>query len=291
MFAAAPGGRADLHPGVLLPHRPELGQPRLLSQGRPLARRRGGARQLHRPVLRRQAGAAAHPAVARRARTASCWPRRCRIKAERKVEIRVPQRGTKTGIVEHALQQRARGARPQAGRKLLAAPPARGPGRALRAADGAAPHRGVRQQPHPGHQRGRRHDRRRAARASSKSQYRKFNIKSEDLTPGDDYAMMREVLTRRFKRLVLDEAEAPRQGRPASRTVARFSQEQTEAPTARASSAAAAADRPARRQCARVRRAARDATATAGRAEPRRRRRDVGADDAATSFPTGPTSC
>ncbi|MCV0368831.1 excinuclease ABC subunit UvrC [Filomicrobium sp.] len=36
----------------------------------------------------------------------------------------------------------------------------------------------------------------------SKSQYRKFNIKSDTLTPGDDYAMMREVLTRRFKRLV-----------------------------------------------------------------------------------------
>ncbi len=35
-----------------------------------------------------------------------------------------------------------------------------------------------------------------------KNQYRKFNIKSEGLTPGDDYAMMREVLQRRFKRLV-----------------------------------------------------------------------------------------
>jgi excinuclease ABC subunit C len=40
-----------------------------------------------------------------------------------------------------------------------------------------------------------------------KNQYRKFNIKSETLTPGDDYAMMREVLTRRFKRLI---SEAPR---------------------------------------------------------------------------------
>ncbi|HUI15162.1 MAG TPA: excinuclease ABC subunit UvrC, partial [Xanthobacteraceae bacterium] len=40
-----------------------------------------------------------------------------------------------------------------------------------------------------------------------KSQYRKFNIRSADLTPGDDFAMMREVLERRFKRLL---AEAPR---------------------------------------------------------------------------------
>ena len=34
-----------------------------------------------------------------------------------------------------------------------------------------------------------------------KNAYRTFNIKSVDLTPGDDYAMMREVLTRRFARL------------------------------------------------------------------------------------------
>ena len=40
-----------------------------------------------------------------------------------------------------------------------------------------------------------------------KNQYRKFNIKSEGLTPGDDYAMMQEVLQRRFKRL-LTSAEA-----------------------------------------------------------------------------------
>jgi excinuclease ABC subunit C len=39
-----------------------------------------------------------------------------------------------------------------------------------------------------------------------KNQYRKFNIRSENLTPGDDYGMMREVLQRRFKRLL---AEAP----------------------------------------------------------------------------------
>jgi excinuclease ABC subunit C len=42
-----------------------------------------------------------------------------------------------------------------------------------------------------------------------KNQYRKFNIKSAELTPGDDYAMMREVLSRRFARLVKEEAEPP----------------------------------------------------------------------------------
>ncbi len=39
-----------------------------------------------------------------------------------------------------------------------------------------------------------------------KSHYRSFNIKSEDLTPGDDYGMMREVLHRRFSRLMKEES-------------------------------------------------------------------------------------
>jgi excinuclease ABC subunit C len=38
-----------------------------------------------------------------------------------------------------------------------------------------------------------------------KSQYRKFNIKGTDLTPGDDYGMMKEVMRRRFARLVKEE--------------------------------------------------------------------------------------
>ncbi len=46
-----------------------------------------------------------------------------------------------------------------------------------------------------------------------KTHYRTFNIKSEELTPGDDYGMMREVLQRRFKRLV---KEAPRTAREAA---------------------------------------------------------------------------
>jgi len=39
-----------------------------------------------------------------------------------------------------------------------------------------------------------------------KNQYRKFNIKNPETEPGDDYAMMREVLTRRFSRLMKEQA-------------------------------------------------------------------------------------
>ena len=40
-----------------------------------------------------------------------------------------------------------------------------------------------------------------------KSQYRKFNIKGEDITPGDDFGMMKEVLERRFKRLLKEDPD------------------------------------------------------------------------------------
>ena len=40
-----------------------------------------------------------------------------------------------------------------------------------------------------------------------KTHYRTFNIKSEELSPGDDFGMMREVLTRRFARMVKEEAD------------------------------------------------------------------------------------
>jgi excinuclease ABC subunit C len=38
-----------------------------------------------------------------------------------------------------------------------------------------------------------------------KSQYRKFNIRGQDLRPGDDIAMMKEVLSRRFSRLMQED--------------------------------------------------------------------------------------
>ena len=40
-----------------------------------------------------------------------------------------------------------------------------------------------------------------------KSQYRKFNIRGDSLTPGDDFGMMKEVLTRRFKRLIKEDPD------------------------------------------------------------------------------------
>jgi excinuclease ABC subunit C len=42
-----------------------------------------------------------------------------------------------------------------------------------------------------------------------KNQYRKFNIRSKDITPGDDFGMMKEVLKRRFTRLL---RESPKEG-------------------------------------------------------------------------------
>ena len=129
-------------------------------------------------------------------------------KAERRVEIRVPQRGTKTTIVEHATQN----AREALGRRLAETSSQRILLDALKERFGLmkAPRRiEVFDNSHI-----------QGASAVGalivagpegfvKNQYRKFNIKSADLAPGDDYAMMREVLSRRFKRLVLDEAEAP----------------------------------------------------------------------------------
>jgi len=47
-----------------------------------------------------------------------------------------------------------------------------------------------------------------------KSQYRKFNIKSEELTPGDDFGMMREVMTRRFSRLIKENGKPDRSQPP-----------------------------------------------------------------------------
>ncbi len=132
------------------------------------------------------------------------------IKSGHKVEIAVPQRGEKKDLVEHALAN----AREALGRKLaetssqqrllaglaetfdLPRPPRRievfdnshiQGTNAVGAMIVAGPE-GFR-----------------------KNQYRKFNIRTADLAPGDDYGMMREVLRRRFRRLL---AEAPKPQTP-----------------------------------------------------------------------------
>ncbi len=121
-------------------------------------------------------------------------------KAERKVDIRVPSRGTKSGLVEHALNN----AREALGRKLAET------SSQARLLEGVAERFELPEMP----RRIEVYDNSHISGTNSvgamivagpegfaKSAYRKFNIKSPDTAPGDDYAMMREVLTRRFKRL------------------------------------------------------------------------------------------
>jgi excinuclease ABC subunit C len=123
------------------------------------------------------------------------------VKAGYKVEVSVPKRGEKKELVAHALTN----AREALGRKLADTATQ---GRLL---DGMATTLGL---PHPP-KRIEVYDNSHIQGTNAvgamivagpdgfiKNQYRKFNIKSEGLTPGDDYAMMREVLERRFKRLL-----------------------------------------------------------------------------------------
>jgi excinuclease ABC subunit C len=134
------------------------------------------------------------------------------LKADRKVEIAVPKRGDKRRLIEHALSN----AREALGRRMaesasqavllegvarvfgLDAPPRRievydnshlGGTNALGAMIVAGPDGFI------------------------KAQYRKFNIKGP-VTPGDDYAMMREVLTRRFARALKDDPDREQEGWP-----------------------------------------------------------------------------
>jgi excinuclease ABC subunit C len=121
-------------------------------------------------------------------------------KAERRVEVRVPHRGRKTGLVEHALSN----AKEALGRKLAESSSQR------RLLDGVAERFGISETLHRIEVFDNSHISGTNAVGAMivagpegfvKGQYRKFNIRSTDITPGDDYAMMREVLTRRFKRL------------------------------------------------------------------------------------------
>jgi excinuclease ABC subunit C len=53
-----------------------------------------------------------------------------------------------------------------------------------------------------------------------KNQYRKFNIRSTEITPGDDFGMMREVMERRFSRLLKEHGDVPQSEQAADDTLA-----------------------------------------------------------------------
>jgi excinuclease ABC subunit C len=135
------------------------------------------------------------------------------MKAGRKVEISRPQRGEKRQLVDHALTN----AREALGRKMaessaqskllagvceafgLEAPPER-----IEVYDnshimGTNAVGGMIVAGPEGFQ---------------KNQYRKFNIRGAEITPGDDFGMMKEVLRRRFGRLVKEEEEGGEAIRP-----------------------------------------------------------------------------
>ena len=161
----APGRRPRLRAGLLHPRPPELGQPRLLPAHR-LGRRAGrDPRGVPRPVLRQQDPAAADPGQprARQPRPALRRPQR----PARPQGHDLPAAARREGGPRRAGgAQRPRGAGPAHGRERQPDGAARRPGRGLRARRAARAHRGLRQQPHHGHQRRRRHDRGRAPRAT-----------------------------------------------------------------------------------------------------------------------------
>jgi excinuclease ABC subunit C len=127
------------------------------------------------------------------------------LKAGRKVEVACPQRGEKRAVMEHALTN----AREALGRKLAEA------SSHAKLMEGVAAAFGLARPP----RRIEVYDNSHIQGANAvgamvvagpegfmKSQYRKFNIKSEALAPGDDFGMMREVLRRRFSRLLKERA-------------------------------------------------------------------------------------
>lgn len=127
-------------------------------------------------------------------------------KAERKVRLEVPRRGEKSLLVEHAL----RNARESLARKMSeSATQTKLLEGLAKALDLEAPPNRIEVYDNSHIQ---------GAHAVGamivagpdgflKSSYRKFNIKSTTLTPGDDFGMMKEVLTRRFTRLLKEDPD------------------------------------------------------------------------------------
>ncbi len=130
------------------------------------------------------------------------------LNAGHKVEVAVPRRGEKRELVEHALSN----AKEALGRRLAES------ASQARLLAGVAETFGLDEPPRRVEVYDNSHIMGTSAvggmivagpEGFEKGQYRKFNIKDTDLTPGDDYAMMREVLRRRFTRLLKESGREP----------------------------------------------------------------------------------
>jgi len=135
------------------------------------------------------------------------------LKAGRKIEIARPQRGEKRELVDHALSN----AREALGRKMAES------SAQSKLLAGVCETFGMESNP----ERIEVYDNSHIMGTNAvggmivagpdgfqKNQYRKFNIKSTELTPGDDYGMMKEVLRRRFARLAKEEEAGENPPRP-----------------------------------------------------------------------------
>src|SRR5690606_10482712 len=127
-------------------------------------------------------------------------------RAGRRVAISVPQRGEKKDLTDHALQN----AREALGRRLAET------SSQARLLEGLAKTFGLPRTPRRIEVFDNSHIMGTNAVGAmivagpegyAKNQYRKFNIRSTDITPGDDFGMMREVMQRRFTRLIKEHGE------------------------------------------------------------------------------------
>ena len=205
--------RPELRPGLLHPWRPQQRQSRTLPGAHP---RRGGGDVLSAFVAQfyddkpAAAFAAAESRIAGEALVAEALT----LKAARRVELAVPQRGEKRAVVElaetnarEALERRLAESAGQA--KLLEATAAlfglAGPPGRLEVYDNShimgRNAYGVMIVAGP--------------EGFARQAYRKFAIRSA-ITPGDDFGMMREVLQRRFSRALKEnpDPDAPPPGWP-----------------------------------------------------------------------------
>ncbi|HTV71699.1 MAG TPA: excinuclease ABC subunit UvrC [Rhizobiaceae bacterium] len=129
-------------------------------------------------------------------------------RAGRKVAISVPQRGEKKDLTDHALQN----AREALGRRLAET------STQARLLEGFAQTFGLEKTPvrievfDNSHIMGTNAVGAMVVAGPEgfvKNQYRKFNIRSTEITPGDDFGMMREVMERRFSRLIKEHGDGP----------------------------------------------------------------------------------